>query len=321
MNKFLNNTKTLIFLYMILFSLNAFPSSELTINLTQNAKLFIKNLKDGNSNFKLIDLNYQETDLYDNSYLPINLDIRKNAIILEELDIEQTRILHNIFSELLSSKGYFKLMLNLLIDKQYQSSGFSKNTNHIIKFYGDPNTDWGLKIEGYHLSLSFFINKGELKFVNFFIGQDTDLFKTTEYNISQLYNYADFGYDLMNSLTPKQMQKAYLGMSIPTDIMNKPNHYKSHLKQRSLNTNKLKKQQIILFTKWLNEYLDLINPNFTKNLTDKLEKSKHEEVNFSWSGGLNKEKNIYFFIFNEFIFIDFIARSNHLHNIVRLNFD
>lgn len=321
MNINTNYLTAIFFLSLVLVSINVHSNVHVTKNLTQNAKLLFESLLDSNDDLKIEEINFKDSDLNENSYLPIDLNIRKNSIALESLSIQQSTLVHKILSELLSSKGYSKLLINLLIDKQYQLTGIKKNTNHILKVYGNPNQDWGFKIEGYHISISFLIQDDKLKFVNFFIGQDTDLIKEMEYSTFQVYNYANIGSELMNSLTPKQMQKAYLGISIPTDIMEIPDHYRPHLKQRSLNSERLKKKQIIILSKWMDEYLDLINPKLVEKLTEKLEESKYEDLNISWSGSFDEDQNKYYFLFNEFLFIDFNLRLKHLHSMFRLKFN
>ena len=321
MNRVLQTINSLIYFNLFLFSMNVNSSTDVIEGLTLKAQSLTKSLLQSDRGFQLVDLNYKDTDLFENSYLPINLETRDNSIELESISIEQSKILHDILSQILSTKGYSKLLLNLLIDEKYSSLKINKNTNHILKFYGNPYNDWGIKIEGYHLSLSFFIKNKELSFINLFLGQNTDFLNNKGLNYSNIYGYVKHGSNLMDALSPKQMQKAYLGISQPADIMNKPNHYNIHLKERSLNSDKLRKKQIVFLKNWMNDYLDLINPKIINIQKELLEERKYEGINFSWSGSFDEDESKYYYIFSDNIFIEYNLRFPHLHNIVRIQFD
>jgi len=262
------------------------------------------------------------SDVFQNEYLPIDLQVRPRSLVLEHLSSSDRKQVKLMISQVLSPKGYMKLLTNLSIDEDL-SEHSDKSTKHIIKFYGKPSTgSWGFKLEGYHLSLTFLLEKHKFKFINFFIGQDLKLLRKTEYLSSALYNQeAQIGSDLMNSLSARQLGKTYLSMNAPGDIMTNPKQSIRITEKWGLSSKSLRKKQMPGFEYWVMQYLDLFDIELVEQLIDEVDDNEFEDFNLVWSGQLDiNNKDFYYLIYNDQIIIEHNVRDNHIHSITRITF-
>ncbi|WP_180236506.1 DUF3500 domain-containing protein [Marinicella litoralis] len=262
------------------------------------------------------------SDIDKNEYLPIDLQIRPHSLIFENLSATERKQIKLLISQVLSPKGYLKLLTNLSIDNDLSKQS-DRSTKHAIKFYGKPSTgSWGFKFEGYHLSLTFLLENHEFKFINFFIGQDIKMLNKTEFLPSALYNQeAQMGSDLMNGLSARQLGKTYLSMNAPNDIITNPKQSYRIQEKWGLPSKSLSKKQMPSFEYWVMQYLDLFNIQLIKRFIDEVKEHKFEELYFVWSGHLDiSNKNFYYLIYNDRIIIEHSVRDNHIHSITRITF-
>lgn len=262
------------------------------------------------------------SDVYKNDYLPIDLQIRPQSLIFESLSAVDRKQIKFMISQVLSSKGYLKLLTNLSIADELNDKS-SKSTEHVIKFYGKPNTGtWGFKLEGYHLSLTFLLENHNFKFINIFIGQDLELLKETEYLSPALYNQeAQIGSDLMNGLSARQLGKTYLSMNAPSDIMTNPNTSIRVSEKWGLPSKSLRKKQMPVFEYWVMQYLDLFDIGIIEPLIDELDENDFEDLYLLWSGQFDvTNKDFYYLIYNDQVIIEHNLRDNHIHTITRITF-
>lgn len=263
-----------------------------------------------------------DSDVFQNDYLPIDLQIRPHSLVFENLSSSDRKQIKLMISQVLSPKGYMKLLTNLSIDEDLTEQT-DKCTKHIIKFYGKPSTgSWGFKFEGYHLSLTFLLENHEFKFINFFTGQDLELLNKTEYLSSALYNQeAQIGADLMNSLSARQLGKSYLSMNAPGDIMTNPKQSFRIAEKWGLPSKSLRKKQMPEFKYWIMQYLDLFDIGLVEPLIDQVDENDFEDFNLVWSGQLDiKNKDFYYLIYSDHIIIEHNVRDNHIHSITRITF-
>ncbi len=261
-------------------------------------------------------------DIYSNDYLPIDLQKRPQSLVFENLSTSTQKLIKSMLSQVLSTKGYMKLLTNLSIARDL-SDQTDKSTQHVIKFYGQPSTgSWGFKLEGYHLSLTFLLESHELKFINYFIGQDLALIKNTTYLPAALYSQeAQLGSDLMNDLSARQLGKTYLSMNAPNDVMTNPKTSYRIQEQWGLPAKSLRKKQMPGFEYWVRQYLDLFNMRLIQPLIDAIDDNEFEDFYLVWSGQLDiSDHDFYYLIYNDQITIEHIARDNHIHSITRLSF-
>ncbi|MEZ5471740.1 MAG: DUF3500 domain-containing protein [Marinicella sp.] len=263
-----------------------------------------------------------KSDLYENAYLPINLQIRKDSVGFEQSDIKIRRQIHELISQVLSNKGYSDFVLNLELGKHLEEL-IGKDTDHVFKFYGAPDSGyWGFKFEGYHLSISFLIKDFELQFINYFLGQDFDQLSKTAIKSESIYNEGvQIGKKLMSKLSSKKLGQSYLSINTPQDIMTNPNQSFLVMDDLGLSSEALNRKQLPLFISWLSEYFNQFSDSLISPLLEINEDEDHENFHIIWSGNFKAEDGeLYYLIYNENTIIEHSFKNNHLHSIIRLKF-
>lgn len=317
-----SNSKLIIYaaVFTWLIASQALNAKTTGASVSLLAQQIVKDLAVQNEIFVLNQI--EQSDLFENAFLPVDQQIRPQSLIFESLSISSRKQIKHMVSNVLSTKGYMKLLTNLSIDNELTAKT-ANSTQHIIKFYGDPVTGkWGFKLEGYHLSLSFLISDDAFVFINYFIGQDLNLLDKTEYLADPIYNSeAHLGSALMNDLSARQMGKTYLSLNTPNDIITNPKQSVRITEQWGLPSKSLKKKQMPLFCQWVLESINVINFELLTQIHDNLDDNDFEDFHLAWSGHIDTtNNNFYYLIYNHQMTIEHSVNYNHIHSMVRITF-
>lgn len=253
---------------------------------------------------------------------------------LNKLNTEQRIQLHDLLNDILSPKGYLKILH--IISNEDASSRVDDELGrekYWITFFGTPSANqlWGFRFEGHHISLNFSF-RGNILISNspFVYGAlpstmrdgkftpftDMDLYREG-FNI--LFEEEDKALNLIASLDSIQYTKSSSDEDVNINIIGEDNEIKNIDKLYELafqNTGLLFKD---LNKEQQEQMLNLINcyfENFAK--TAYLKHSlKGKETKFIISGKIEKNAKFYYRIVNKDFLIEFQNVGNHVHCLFR----
>lgn len=274
--------------------------------------------------------------------LPVGLAERP-GIRYGDLSDNSRILLHRLLTNMLSSQGYLKAtsimnlddILNVVIqaaldrgeitEEQYQNMrdfNWSYNS-YYLSFWGKPGMvdPWGLKFEGHHISINLSVHGDEFAMTPLFLGTDPAEVPYTKYaGLRVLSKEEDYGFRLINSLTPEQKAKATLSQEVPKDIITNPKGPKRIDDYYGIRAGELGEVQ--------QEYLKFLIREYVFNLEQpkadmeyrKILNAGIENIYFAWIGSYESHNPHYYIINGPTFMIEYdnaMSHGNHIHTIWR----
>jgi len=345
MNKF--NIRLIVILIILTSCKNIDASKSMNLNSSQNEDS-LRNQKITTESFE-IDLSkfnsfYNSIKGNGNKMLSYDSKERKNfqrfpgvrvGTQINELTTEQRINLHDLFNDILSPKGYLK-MLNIISneDAAERTDEELGREKYWITFFGKPqdNKLWGFRFEGHHFSLNLSFNGNSVISTTPFIyganpstmknGRSTPFSKEDIYRegFNILFEEEDKGLEFINSLDSIQFKKCYnkltTGIHIVCEdnqILDLNNLYTLAYKDDGIVFKELNKQQQIK----LSDLIDVYFGNYLKTKNYSLNTLLEKNTKFIINGDIEKGSKYYYRIVNNDFIIEFQNVGNHIHCLVR----
>lgn len=261
----------------------------------------------------------------------------RKGLPLKKMTPEQRQAAIALLKTTLSEQGYAKIesimdLENVLrvVENRPPNDTYRDPDNYYFTVFGDPSQKkepWGWRIDGHHMSQQFSSLTGNvIGLTPSFWGSNPGivLAEVPQKGKFILKQEAELGYNLLNSLSTEQLQKAVISDKCPNDIAT-TNTRKALLEKREgITFGEMNKEQQTLFLNLLNVYLNNFHVTLKNQQLDKLKAAGLDQLAFAWAGdrvpGYGPGKGQYYRIHGPTILIEYDNsqnQANHIHSVVR----
>ena len=249
----------------------------------------------------------------------LNADQKKAAIVLirsclSEQAFQKTK-------QIMALDQVLKVLENRKPEDHFRDTG-----NYHISIFGipAPNTIWGWRFEGHHLSFNFSVNKQKLVAgTPGFLGSNPAIVLDGPQKGKQvLKDETDMGFDLLHSLNTSQLQKAIMDTAAPKDIITFDKRSVRMLNDAGIGYAELTPVQQQLMLQLINLYIHRFTKLFAEDMLKEIQQGGLEKLRFTWAG--HTQKGIgnphYYRILGPTLVIEYDNtqnNANHVHSVVR----
>lgn len=260
------------------------------------------------------------------SFLPGSLILRP-GLKLADLTGDQKELLFSLLQTSLSESGYRKVQriidLENVLAELEGNKEFRNPENYFVSFYGFPAKDslWGWSFEGHHLSLKFTITPHGTAFVPRFMGANpAKILSGPRQGERTLDKEEDYGIQLIQSMTPKQQEKAIFRKEPYFDIVTQNAIEVRPLAPVGISMKELNQQQRAILEMLIFEYISTLPKTLASERLDKIKKEDYEFIRFGWAGSTRANEGHYYRIQGESFLVEFdnfLNNANHIHTVWR----
>lgn len=263
----------------------------------------------------------------DNNYEQFYKTHRK-GLTIRDMTPSQRHLAQSLLASCLSQKGFIKatsiMSLEEILKVMENDSGERRNPEkYYFSIYGDPSETgkWGLRIEGHHLSLNFFIAGGKVVGAPMFFGTNPGEVKQGPRKGTRvLAKEEDLGRDVLKSLTAEQKKTAIVDGQAYPDILTTVKRKAALDGQPSgLSATKMNAKQRELLTALLHEYVNNVPEDMAQARLELIKKAGNN-MHFAWAGVEEKGGPHYYRIQAAGFLIEYDNTqndANHVHSIWR----
>lgn len=250
----------------------------------------------------------------------------RNGVNLKELNENQEARLADLLSTSLSPRGKNKAeniqglesVLFMLEKADHRDPELYYTT-----IFGDPSKgNWGWRFEGHHLSLNYTIADGKLLAVspNFWGANPAKVPSGPREGLRALKGEEDLAREFVLSLTDNQRKIAIIADKAPKDIYTGADKEVSPLDSQGIKVSQLEKNQLLGFTRIINEYLQNMPADVASDRWAKLSKAGVDSIEFAWAGSTEVGEAHYYRIQGPTFLIEYDNiqnKANHIHAVWR----
>jgi hypothetical protein len=315
---------------MKLLLLLLLPFYSIAQNIRENnfgsakAMVFVNSLSDVQK--KKAVFPFDEMNRYEWHYFPAAM-VARNGIGIRELDSTQKQNLYALLQAYLSKEGYTKtkdiMGFEYLLKELEPGNSIRIPENYFVAIYGVPGKDstWGWKFGGHHVALNFTIVNDKLAFAPFFFGvYPAEVKDGPKKGMRILKDEEDLGFELVNSLTREQKQKAIFELKAFTDIVTTNAAKVTPLKPVGIFARDMTHDQKIVLNKLIVAYLLSMPPTIAKARMKKITTEDMDSIRFGWAGGTEPGKPHYYRVQGNTFLVEFDNtqnNANHIHTVWR----
>lgn len=262
----------------------------------------------------------------------------RKGLPLMEMNADQQAAAMKLLKACVSPLGYQKAEKTMGLEKLLKTIEGDKGQNerNPVKYYftifGTPEAKqrWGLSVEGHHLSLNFVFSGNKIvdSTPQFFasnpavVKQDYEGF---EKGLALLKPEEQLAFDLVNSLSKEQLDKASLSDKIPSEIRNAGSPQPPAALTQGIVATELDEAQRETLKKLLTAYTAKMKQGVAKGRWDLIEEAGWDKVRFAWSGGTKNGQGHYYVVQGPTFLVEFINvqadaagnPANHIHCVWR----
>lgn len=321
--------KTLLTLCLALvYCIGTFAQNAISNKLIVNAASDFLKLLDKS---QLEKINYAyESDERSNWYF---VPKARNGLMLKEMNDSQKEAAMNLLKASLGQQGQEKaiaiIQLEIILkelEKAPPESDYRSPVKYYFTIFGTPDAKklWGWRIEGHHISLNFSSESGKIVSATpLFFGSNPGIVPSGEKKGYQiLKDEANFGFELLNSFSPEQLQKVILSEKAPGEIISSNKRKVEAMAKEGITFAEMSSAQQKIFLRLLSVYIKNYPLGFSNELMQKIEKAGLNQLTFVWAGGkkYGESNGQYYRIQNDVILIEYDNtqnNANHIHTVTR----
>ena len=314
--------KLLLFL-MLPFYLAAQNIAE-TNSGSAKALAFVNSLRDVQK--KKAVFPFDEMTRYEWHYLPATM-VYRYGIGVKDLDSTQKENLYSLLQAYLSNEGYTRTK-NIMGFEYLLKEAEPENLNRIpenyfVAIYGVPGKDsvWGWKFSGHHVALNFTVVNDKVAFAPFFFGvYPAEVKEGPKKGMRIMKDEEDLGFELVNSLTMEQKQKALFQLKAFSEIVTTNAIQVGPLKPVGIFAKDMRLEQKTILNKLIVAYLLSMPPAIAKTRMKKIITEDINAIRFGWAGGTEPGKPHYYRVQGKTFLIEFDntqSNANHIHTVWR----
>ena len=276
-------------------------------------------------------LKFEDPERYNFNFIPLE---RKGPTFHDFDDTQKQKAL-NLLRASLGVPGFRKATeimelekILIIIEKNSlkmpDGSPMRDPLNYHFLIFGSPSEDsiWGWRFEGHHVSLSFSTNKDEIvASTPSFMGSNPGVVPIAPSKGKEVLKLETaLGFELVNSLSEKQLASAIISEESPREILTRNKREISPLSPTGIGFPELTSSQKELFMRLLEVYVSNYQLGFARTLRQKIEDAGHDNLSFAWAGSKARGAGHYYRIQGPMLLIEYANTqndANHVHTIVR----
>ena len=248
---------------------------------------------------------------------------KRMGLKLSHFNGDQKIAFHELLRSCLSTQGYLtatSIMFNEDIQQKFEPN-LGRNEFWVMIF-GIPgeNTFWGFKLEGHHLSLNFTF-MGNQMIANSPLLMSTNpansITDSTRTGLILLYKEEEMARDLLLSLNPEQLKKAYSNRKKPDIVYSEQDKYHIRVPDEGIYYSELNEAQKEEVEQLVAEYFHMFNPGEIMPV----DQFCNKKLRFFYIGSQEKGKPHYYRFENGDQIIEYENYDNHIHCFWRTNYD
>lgn len=297
-------------------------------NITETAKQFIQLLAAEQKEKMLIPFASEERLNW--HFVPKN---DRKGIALKELNDKQKQAAMDLLHAALSDSGFKKATSIIQLETILKEvEGRPVNDDHrdpgkyYFSIFGNPSPDsiWGLRLEGHHISLNFSAIKNKLisGSPGFFGSNPAVVLAGPEKGKQILKDETMLGFSLLNSLNEKQIDVAVFSKNAPADILTSNSRKAIINDPKGILYSELNKDQQGILMQLLSVYIHRYTRSFANVMMKEIETAGLNNLRFAWAGTMKPGigNPHYYRITGPTIIIEYDNtqnNANHVHSVVR----
>ncbi len=256
---------------------------------------------------------------------------KRNGACYKDMTEPQREAAISLLRASLSAQGYkkaFDIMKNENVLREIEGRPaddiYRDPVNYSFTFFGAPSKTaaWGWRLEGHHLSLNFFSDKGALTASTpSAMGSNPGIVPSGPSKGGEILKLeTDLGFALVNSLTKPQLSEALFSETALPEMLTLAKREAEVLEPKGIPYSKLNAAQKNMFGELLNVYVKNYQLGFSDKLMAKIKKAGMDNLSFAWSGSLKSGAGHYYRIQGPMLLIEYDNtqnNANHVHTAVR----
>ena len=294
-------------------------------DLTSQTGQFMQNLS--STEREKIQYEFDDAERHNWHFVPRS----RNGIALRDLNTTQRDAVFGLLKSSLSAQGYQKAsgivnLENVLrgVEGRNSSDRYRDPLNYYITVFGKPDAKgiWAWRFEGHHVALNFITVNDQLESStpSFFGSNPAIVRDGPERGKQILVEESNRGFELVNSLTPDQLNKALIAEVALPEIVSSNSRKAETLSPAGLSYREMSDAQQQMLRKLLDVYVNNYELGFSKKLLLKIQKAGIENLSFAWAGSTKEGAGYYYRIQGPMLLIELDNtqnNANHVHSVVR----
>ncbi|QDT39940.1 DUF3500 domain-containing protein [Stratiformator vulcanicus] len=269
------------------------------------------------------------------AYLPdkfIKPEGKRFGLAIEDMKPEQRLWARGLVQSALTNKGHLQVLaiqsLEAVLFELENGAPHRKPELYYVSIFGTPSESksWGWRFEGHHLSLNVMLIDGKTFSVtpSFFGTNPAEVLSGPRAGLRVIADEEDFAYQLIDSMSPEQLEKAVFQKRAPADVITKAKSRVSKddfLPAKGIRYSELSKDQQAMLHKLIGTYTtDKYADGVISQFRARRKTKEQTDIHFAWAGSTTRgEKHYYRIQTPEFLFeLDNTQNgANHIHAVWR----
>jgi hypothetical protein len=250
----------------------------------------------------------------------------RRGIPLKDLEPEQRRLARELLQSGLGPAGYRKASDVIELEGVLRGieGSFRDPGLYYFSIFGTPGPDslWGWRVEGHHLSLNYTVGRGiGISHTPSFFGANPATVRSGPLAGKRaLAGEEDLARALLRSLDPGQRAKAIFRGAAPSDIVTGAAERVQPLAPAGIAAAALTASQADALRKLLDEYLSRMPDDVAALRLEKMRAAGIEKIFFAWAGGAEPGQPHYYRLQGPTFLIEYDDTqndANHIHTVLR----
>ncbi len=262
---------------------------------------------------------------------------QRKGVMLGDLDAAQRRAAGRVIASSLSELGYERAMVIMSLEKilgELEKNPKRRNPlKYYLTFFGQPEPDsrWGLSIEGHHLSLNFVVEDNNVvAHTPAFFGSNPatvqgDYNTGPEQGTQVLAKFEDLAFKLVGLLNANQRKVAIIAEKAPRDIRAAGKAQPPKEPPVGLPAGEMTAEQKMVLRSLVGAYAENLPAQLAQAQLKEIDQSGFHKLHFAWAGAEKPGIGHYYRIQGPTVLLEACNvqpdpagnPANHLHSIWR----
>jgi hypothetical protein len=263
-------------------------------------------------------------------FIPTN-QFPRNGVPFKDMDAAQRRAAHDLLRTALGHGGYMTAttimdLENILKEIEGPDGQFVRDPElYYFTIFGEPGptSQWGMRVEGHHLSVHFTIDGAKMAVSSapaFFGSNPAEVRTGPRTGLRTLGTQEDAGRALLATLSDEQRAKAIISDTAPRDIATRTQLQIDPLEPGGLMASEMTPDQRALLMDVIGVYADLMADDIAADRLAKIEAAGIEKIGFAWAGSTERGERYHYRIQGPTFLIEHNNtqnNGNHVHSVWR----
>ncbi len=280
------------------------------------------------------------------NFIPVN-QFPRNGLPIKEMDAAQRRAAHDLLRAGLGQGGYMTAttimdLENILHEVESAARQaaaqpapggrggggivFTRDPElYYFSVFGTPSSSgqWGLRVEGHHLSLHFTIDGSKMTVTTapaFFGSNPAEVREGPKAGLRALGSQEDAGRALLGALTDAQRTRAVIAPTAPGDIATRTQLTISPLEPGGLMASDMNPGQRELLMQVIKVYGSMMADDIAADRMSKIAAAGVEKIGFAWAGSTERGQRYHYRIQGPTFLVEHNNtqnNGNHVHSVWR----